>query len=219
MTRLISVAELSYGGDDQNSRRVHLLNCNQVCSPKKDGGLGLRHAREVNAVFMMKASWNLCTNPTSLWASLVRGKYGCGVNGFPRVNKRKHGSNFWRGVSRNWDNFKQLLVWRLGNGADCKFWADNWLTGIGPLSEKVLDGIAEPMLNQNVSFYVDANGRWAFDKFEHLLPVDFVSRFNSLVAPDLGNMNDTIEWSASPDGSFSSSSAYKALSMIEPNPK
>lgn len=103
-------------GDTDQSRRSHLIAWDNVCRPKQYGGLGLRKTRDSNRAFMMKASWRLCSQPSSLWSLLIRSKYKCGNQCIPLIKKEHSGINFWRSICNSWDLFLQGVTWRVGNG-------------------------------------------------------------------------------------------------------
>ena len=46
-------------GGLERQQKVHLVDWSTLYRPKKSGGLGLRHSRDVNVAFMMKISWGL----------------------------------------------------------------------------------------------------------------------------------------------------------------
>lgn len=93
MRRSINVAEIWYTGDSEHARKVHLVSWKEVCLPKKQGGLGLHSARNMNKVSMMKAGWQLCMRRQDLCVEVVRAKYKCGPDMLPRIVQDKPGSN------------------------------------------------------------------------------------------------------------------------------
>ncbi|CAN1811938.1 Putative ribonuclease H protein At1g65750 [Linum perenne] len=91
-------------GSTDTTRKVHNVNWQTVCKPKKLGGLGLRSARELNKAFLMKIAWNLISRPAELWSKVLITKYlNVTSDGF--VLKRKGGySAIWRGVLGAWND-------------------------------------------------------------------------------------------------------------------
>lgn len=69
-----------------------------MCSPKVHGGLGLREARNINQVAVMKVIWNLTANKNDLGVKLYRPNMGVVVTFVPVINNSKAGSNLWREV-------------------------------------------------------------------------------------------------------------------------
>lgn len=171
------------GGGTDNQRKIHLLNWETVCKPKKDGGLGLRSTRQANTAFMMKGLWELCTNQDSLWGSIVRNKYKCGASGMPKIEESKKGSNFWNGLSHNWKAFHKLLRWQMGNGLSIFFWNDNWIPGCDVLCKYSNTQIPNYDLTKSISHYTMYNGGWNFNLFEHLLPSWIVQKISEITPP------------------------------------
>ncbi|CAN1133103.1 Putative ribonuclease H protein At1g65750 [Linum perenne] len=55
-------------GSTDGVRKIHNINWDTVCSPKSMGGLGLRSAKELNQVFLIKLVWGVLARPEDLWA-------------------------------------------------------------------------------------------------------------------------------------------------------
>lgn len=138
-------------GDSAERRKIHLISWDNVCSPKQCEGLGLRKAREMNLVSMMRASWRFCTQEDALWTSVMRKKYGCGNVVVPIINSSRAGSNFWCGLCKAWKPFMQNIVWRVGNGCLVKFWTDCWVPNSGHLVNLTLGPLSEHDLSQDRS--------------------------------------------------------------------
>ncbi|CAN1153626.1 Putative ribonuclease H protein At1g65750 [Linum perenne] len=62
-------------GSVEGARKIHNINWDTVCKPKKLGGLGLRNARDLNRAFLMKIVWGLLERPNELWAKVLTSKY------------------------------------------------------------------------------------------------------------------------------------------------
>lgn len=115
-------------GDEEGQRKVHSVSWNRICQPKKEGGLGLRNMRDLNTTFLMRASWKFVSPPDTLWQTILRGKYNTWKTDFPKIDTSKPGSNFWKGISKNWDSFRSNVAWQVGNGETVRFWEDCWLS-------------------------------------------------------------------------------------------
>lgn len=66
-------------GITQTQRKQHLIAWKCVCRPKKDGGLGLQKAQNMNKALLAKVGWHLIQDNNSLWARVLRSKYKVGV--------------------------------------------------------------------------------------------------------------------------------------------
>ena len=72
----------------------------------------------------------------------------------------------------------------------------------------------ESLMNLIVDF-VDANGNWRWDSFEHLLPNCIILRIAAVQPPMEGKGDDKFFWANSQRGDFSVKSAYMAISENE----
>ncbi|KAL7175265.1 hypothetical protein ACSBR2_028969 [Camellia fascicularis] len=54
-------------GDSLERKKVHLVNWQQVCYKKKNGGLGIRRARDQNLALLSKLGWKLLNEEEGLW--------------------------------------------------------------------------------------------------------------------------------------------------------
>lgn len=61
---------------------------------------------------------------------IIRAKYKCGSSVIPRISQDRIGSDFRRGMCKNWNHVNQNLHCRLhcreGNGLKVNFWNDKW---------------------------------------------------------------------------------------------
>jgi hypothetical protein len=73
----------------------------------------MRLAHNVNSAFMMRAGWNICSKPNSLWVSVIRSKYRCDSDLLPIISKDRKGSNLWNGGAKTGENLLKMLfgVW------------------------------------------------------------------------------------------------------------
>lgn len=61
--------------DSESSRLIHWLSWENMCRPKKEGGLGFRSLYEFNLALLAKHGWRLLQNPSSLASCLLKTKY------------------------------------------------------------------------------------------------------------------------------------------------
>src|ERR1044072_7134847 len=91
-------------GSLDRSRAAHPIAWSNFCVPKKVVGLVLRRMHDFNRSLVMKLGWVLVANPDSLWARVVRDKYGCGSRKIPKVQKRGVESHVWRAIQNTWED-------------------------------------------------------------------------------------------------------------------
>jgi hypothetical protein len=179
-------------GDHEETRKPHLVNWTSLCYPKQLGGLGFRCMRKMNLAYMMRVSWRLCTQPQQLWSAVIRKKYNGGNLTLPSFNTTKSGSNLWRGLCTVWDDFKNLIIWRLGSGHEVSFWNDSWAPTALPLSNYVLNTLPRYESNHVVANYVDNVGLWNFSRISNYLPAHIIVNISTVPPPHPNNGVDAI---------------------------
>lgn len=60
-----------WGAHNDKDRYLSLRAWDNICTPKHVGGLGIRHARDMNVAYITKLGWKVCTEPTKLWVKLI----------------------------------------------------------------------------------------------------------------------------------------------------
>jgi hypothetical protein len=111
-------------GDTDQSRRPHLVGWDVCCLPKNEGRLGINRPQHMNDVFLMKMLWNLINNPNDLWSRVLYSKYGRNNDLRITMNSQPYDSPLWKALSGIWENFRQNIVWQLGDEININFLLD-----------------------------------------------------------------------------------------------
>ncbi|XP_052290912.1 uncharacterized protein LOC112498105 [Citrus sinensis] len=102
--------------------------------------------------------------------------------------------------------------WCLGDGLYVRFWWDLWVIDNVPLIAYATDSIPVEILECKVADFVDVNGSWCWSSFEQYLPNNIILQIAALHPPSHAKGMDTIFWTHSKHGEFTTSFAYLALS-------
>ena len=126
-----------WSGLTLNSRKTKVAWA-EVCTPKREGGLGLRSIEEANKVSMLKLIWRILSAKGSLWVdwvqkNLIRDGSFWAVN-----NNTSCGSWIWRKLLKYRDKAKEFHKVEVNNGKSTSFWFDVW-SSLGRLHEKLGD--------------------------------------------------------------------------------
>ncbi|CAA7030622.1 unnamed protein product [Microthlaspi erraticum] len=97
LARLDKISRSFVWGDTTKQKRQHLISWERVCLPKREGGLGIRKAQDMNKALIAKLSWRVLQDTNSLWSRVLRHKY--------KVTNIKDG--LWSKRSGNWSS-----IWR-----------------------------------------------------------------------------------------------------------
>lgn len=62
-------------GDKESKKSWHAIIWNTVCSPKEEGGLGMKNLEFMNDAFILKLMWRIYAEPKALWAQVLLSKY------------------------------------------------------------------------------------------------------------------------------------------------
>lgn len=62
-------------GSDANNRGICWKDWNMMCKSNKQGEMGLKELKAFNFALLAKQGWRLITNPSSLVAKVLQGKY------------------------------------------------------------------------------------------------------------------------------------------------
>jgi hypothetical protein len=113
---------------NQNNKKWALVGWENLCKPKKLGGLGIRDLGKMNQVMGAKMWWRWLKHPQELWAQLWKQKYAPNVpsNQLIRFNEPMQGSNIWNTAWRNRPLIQKHAFWEVKNGESALFWQDSW---------------------------------------------------------------------------------------------
>lgn len=91
-----------------------------VCTPKKQGGLGVLDLNCMNVALLSKWLWNI-ENSNGLWQEIIKAKY---IKDVPliSVKVRQNDSHFWRAILGLRDEFYKCCKKVVGNGKSTSFW-------------------------------------------------------------------------------------------------
>ncbi|KAK9169574.1 hypothetical protein Syun_001714 [Stephania yunnanensis] len=202
-------------GSSNGSRKSSLVAWDKVCQPRKNGGLGMRNMYDMNRSFIMKLGWELITNPKALWVKLMRAKYGIPDDTIPYELTPGKCSHAWRNICKIWSRLLEGLNWAIGNGHTIRFWLDRWVGGVKPLIELTTIPILESRRGDTLCSYVNEFGGWCWADFEAYLPAEVLLRIAAIPPPiPQSSDEDSVFWSHSDSGKFSTYSAYTSLTHM-----
>ncbi|GAU29820.1 hypothetical protein TSUD_223660 [Trifolium subterraneum] len=150
-------------------RRINWVKWEDLCKPKKEGGLGIRNLRLVNLSLLTKWRWRLLSGEGEVWKDIIVAKYGERVMGNARLDNivyLQFGSAWWRDLcnldkDEGW--FNQVVLKKVGMGNSILFWKDVW-AGDQSLEHRFprLFGISiqQNEVVRNMGSWVNVEWRW-----------------------------------------------------------
>ncbi|CAN1153627.1 Putative ribonuclease H protein At1g65750 [Linum perenne] len=198
-------------GSVEGARKIHNINWDTVCKPKKLGGLGLRNARDLNRAFLMKIVWGLLERPNELWAKVLTSKYLKKTPAGLALARKSGFSAIWRGLLKVWPSVTNGLHWSVRDGCNTRFWTDRWVDSGAILIDHAtnIQGVNPSLL---VSEVCSINGAWNSDFLFSVLPREVALQVIGMSPPKESLGKDSMVWGLEPDGRFSVRSAFQLLS-------
>jgi hypothetical protein len=189
---------------DHNNKGIHLVNWKTVASPKKDGGLGIRAAREANICLLGKLVWNMVQKTNKLWVNLLSNNYSSGQNFLHSATAHRSSSPSWSSIIRAKNVLKSGYSWRPGSG-NSSFWYTNW-SSLGMLGTRVpFVDIHDLHLTVKDVF---ANDGQHIQSLYTILPPDITEVINNTKFNFNAAIDDAYIWSHNNNGVYTTKSGY-----------
>lgn len=132
----------------------------QVCLPKREGGLGFRSLEDWNTTSLATHVWNLLTRKESLWVKWVH-EYRLNSCSFWEVRLRVDASWSWCKMLQMRDFLGPFIKSRLADGIRLYLWSDNWCN-VSSLSLIVTSRYEHP---HSVVADVIENAQWKWPQY------------------------------------------------------
>ena len=164
--RIQSVLTRFWWDNPNGKRKMAWVAWDKLTKPKAGGGLGISDIQTFNQALLAKQAWRLLTNPDSLLARVLLGKY-CHSKSFIDIQVPAVCSHGWRSILHGRDLLKGNLGRVIGNGETTRIWKDSWISlttqlkPFGPLREAELDLTVSDLLTTDI--------QWNKNKIEALL--------------------------------------------------
>ena len=105
----------------------HLVSWKLVARAKTKGGLGIGRLKEKNKALLFKWLWRFPLDQESIWAKVIKIKFGVHPNRWDAgVARRCTYRSPWKYISFLYDEFRQWVGFKVGNGRRIRFWEDVW---------------------------------------------------------------------------------------------
>lgn len=133
-------------------RSLHWLDWDTLATAEVKGGMGFRNLELFNLSLLGKHGWRFLTNPNSLCARVLKGKYFPDTN-FLDARAHRHASATWRAILAGREALNVGMIKRIGDGSTVSIWRDRWIPGLIAMKPSTHVGTADLNL---VSDLIDA---------------------------------------------------------------
>lgn len=130
-------------GVEDGKKKLHWRSWKWLSSPKYLGGMGFRDFAMFNQAMLAKQGWRLLTEPNSLCARVLKGRYF--PNGdFWTAQCPRSSSYTWRSIMHGKKLLDKGILWRVGDGKYINILRDRWIPEVTPGTL-----LASPSINDN----------------------------------------------------------------------
>lgn len=107
---------------DVNTRKLVTVAWHKTCYPLKECGLGIRYLSKINEAADLKLCWELSHSQLP-WA---QGFISRVIRGNKVISYHVY-SSIWSSIKHKYGEILDNCQWKIGNGANIKFWTDPWV--------------------------------------------------------------------------------------------
>jgi hypothetical protein len=191
-------------GVEDGKKKLHWRSWSWLSTPKSLGGMGFRDLATFNQAMLGKQGWRLMTDPNSLCARVLKGRYF--PNGdFWRAQCPRSSSYTWRSIMHGKKLLDRGILWRVGDGKQINILRDRWIPEVVPGTMPTSPSIGD---NQTVNTLMRANeGQWNEAAIRKYFSDDIAERILSIPLSTEG-CSDFPSWPHSKTGVYTVRSAY-----------
>jgi len=193
------------------SRGIHWIAWDQICSQLSDGGLGFRTLEEFNLALLAKQLWRLLRFVDSLFSRVLKGRYFryCSPLEITVSNRPSYG---WRSMLAAKDVLKLGIRKTIGSGFGTYIWTDPWIPDSPARPPKGLAVERDPLVCVN-SLIDFRTKQWKMDRLRDL----FLSEEITLILgikPSLNVSSDGYCWTMTKSGNYTVKSGYEVARTL-----
>jgi hypothetical protein len=147
-------------GIEEGRKKMHWRSWEWLSTPKSLGGMGFRDLNLFNQAMLGRQCWRLLTDPSSLCARVLKGRYFPDCD-FWDAPQPRSASYTWRSICYGMELVKQGIRWSVGNGKKINLLTDNWIPNVAPGSFLTLTPVPD---GATVDFLLlEDNSAWDVD--------------------------------------------------------
>jgi hypothetical protein len=193
--------------DDQTTKSLCLRAWADDCIAKNIGGLGVRNLQALNQGLILSAAWRLAKEPQSQIAQILKAKYHHDTSIW-RAKPDKPKSAFWAAILKVKPLLVSASICQIVDGSS-SIWSSPWFLGW----EDIYDHLV--IQDQPFSYPATVKDLWIPGQKQwnaSLINSLFTSQTaNAILQTPIINASgqDTLVWTLTPAGNWSSKSAYR----------
>jgi hypothetical protein len=198
-------------GIEEGKKKMHWRSWDWLTTPKCLGGLGFRDLILFNQAMLGRQCWRLLTDPSSLCARVLKGRYfpDCDVWDAPQT---RSASYTWRSICHGMILVKKGIRWSVGDGKKIKLLTDNWIPNVLPGSFKTLSPIPDGATVE--SLLKDDHSSWDADVVRAVFEEEVANQVLQVPVSRRGG-EDSVSWPYTKFGVYTVCSAYNLARTVK----
>lgn len=116
-----------WGFKEPSGHHLYLRSWHHLCTPRQQGGLGLRTFHDINQAFVAKLGWQLLSAHENTWTSLFRAKYLKGLRFQDLPHCPQSASWIMRGIWLYRDILLRNVCYQIGHRSELSIFDDPWV--------------------------------------------------------------------------------------------
>jgi hypothetical protein len=193
--------------EEDNARSLCLRAWADICTPKQEGGLGIKNLQATNQGLILSAAWRLAKDPETQLALILKSKYHPDTSIW-RAKSNVPKSAFWSAILKVKHLLMSASFYQLLEG-NISVWSSPWFSGWETIYDNL---IIHP---QPFAYPAVVKDLWMPNQKTWNVPL-----INALFTPQTANSiiqtpiidasgPDLLCWKLTPTGEFSCKSAYR----------
>jgi hypothetical protein len=193
--------------NDPDHKPLCLAAWKNICTPTKEGGLGIRNLSAVNHALILSATWRIAENPQSPIHLILKSKY-FNDTAIWRAKSNLPKSAFWTSIMKTLPLLQQNSFYQISQG-NISIWSTPWCTSWKSIYDDLI--IQHPHFVYPVvvkDLWIPHTKHWNTELIDCLFQPNTA---NSIKAVKIIPYDDPdiLCWKLTPNGKCSTKAAYK----------
>jgi hypothetical protein len=194
--------------EETKSKSLCLRAWKDICTPKNEGGLGIRNLQAMNQALILMAAWRIADQPNEFLHSVLKSKY------FPdsslwRPNSNAPKSAFWASIIKMLPVLKAHSFYQITQG-NISVWSTPWFTDWAHIYDALIiqpAGFSYPA--QVKDLWLPNRQVWNTQLIDTLFQIPMAIAIKN--TPIISSQDeDILCWKLTPTGKCNTKSAYRA---------